>query len=666
MSCTPSTGSFRLLDGIAGWEYERVDRLIGADHAGGLQLDERRPGPCVVHRAVAERCLLPAQLAADGRGSWYLATTGRLLRLSDCGTRFEPVDAASFDAVDLRAVAVEGDLLAVADHGRSRIRLLRGTQRIVGEIDLGPVGLRPSAVAITRLGQVVVAGAREVAQVEIDGTIGDRACLPTIDPVVAIGPARVCGGGDADETSLLVVTDSGGDWRRVWAADLAAHRVRPVERSELECCRGNHEVTTAEGFCITRSTDRVTRRLCFDWDGAELAQQLGVPAVPLEPTGSLLTVPLDSGVDGCRWQRVRVELSEPARPGALAVEVVSLTDRDEVPAEHDWHALVDTTDGMIQQPPGRYLRLRLTLRGDGTATPVVIRVRLDFERASSFDRLPAVYRQEPEAADFGARFMALFDAVVQGIDDSIDSAIGRLDPLDPSLDDRLLPALARWLGLDTDPSWPSEGLRHVLARAGHFAAGAGTTAGLVELVQTLFGMTLHIDELGRTRPWGALGRSTAAPSAHDRSGARLRDVYLSTRSRAAVRLGVSVLGRTPVDGAADPDRAVYRTGAHRVRVHVPSGLPHVARERIRAFVVANLPATLATDVRFARPGFVVSPGTVVGIGTSLFALPVPVLRGDFDHQVVLGQASLLARGSDSGATVTVGRRAAVGIDTTLG
>jgi phage tail-like protein len=665
MSCGPKAGSFRLLDGVVGWDAECADGLVGLDDPGGIRLDEARSRPCVVHRATVGRCVVPAALAVDRDGTWYLAGGTRVLRLAPCDHVFRPIAAASFEAIDIRAVAWSGDLLATVDAGRDVIRLLHGGVRTVQEVDVARLGLRPDAVAITRFGELILAAGREVVALGLDGTIRDRVCLPTSDPVVAIAPVCLCSPGSVPATSLVVVTDAGGEWCGVWAVDLIDHSVRAVHGAELECCRGHTELTTAtEGFCLARSSSGVETTSCFDWSGAPLD---ALPAVaarpPLVPEGRLLTTPLDSGVDGCRWHRVRVDVSEPLPPGALVVEVVSLTSRDEVPAEHDWDVLADATDGLIRQPPGRYLRVRLTLRPTGTTSPVARGIRLDFERSTSFEHLPAVYGEDLDAADFGARFLALFDASIGAIDESLDRAIGRLDPLSPLVTDELLPALARWLGIEADAAWPPDRLRRLLTRANHLAERAGTTTGLVDLVETLFGVVVVVEELGRCRPWAALGGRAAHQD--DGSVARLGEVRISTRSRAAVRLGSSVLGRTAVDGAADPDQLPYITGANRVRVHVPAGLSVAERARLRPCIVANLPATVAADVRFGRPGFVVSAGVVVGIDTAVRPLEPAVLGGDEDHRPVVGGPTVLAAGAGGGATVTVGRRASVGITTTV-
>jgi len=66
-------------------------------------------------------------------------------------------------------------------------------------------------------------------------------------------------------------------------------------------------------------------------------------------------------------------------------------------SERDWQdGPAGSFDFLIDQPPGRYLFLRLRLVGCGAATPVVRQVRLDFPRVTSLELLPPVYRGTPD------------------------------------------------------------------------------------------------------------------------------------------------------------------------------------------------------------------------------------------------------------------------------
>jgi len=93
-----------------------------------------------------------------------------------------------------------------------------------------------------------------------------------------------------------------------------------------------------------------------------------------------------------------------------------------VPHQRDWQTgPLGSVDFLVrQQPPGRYLFVRLRFTGGGKATPVVRRVFLEFPRKTSLDLLPPVYRDNPDAEDFSERFLSLFDASIADLDRAIE------------------------------------------------------------------------------------------------------------------------------------------------------------------------------------------------------------------------------------------------------
>ena len=66
-------------------------------------------------------------------------------------------------------------------------------------------------------------------------------------------------------------------------------------------------------------------------------------------------------------------------------------------------------DAFISGRPGRYLWLRLSLDGEGSATPSIERVRVYYPRQSSLRFMPAVFTEHPEGRDFLARYFSIAD-----------------------------------------------------------------------------------------------------------------------------------------------------------------------------------------------------------------------------------------------------------------
>ncbi|MCB9563780.1 MAG: phage tail protein [Kofleriaceae bacterium] len=397
------------------------------------------------------------------------------------------------------------------------------------------------------------------------------------------------------------------------------------------------------------------RRRWYDGCGRPLAEPPPPPlAAPRRRDGWVELGPLDSGRPRCVWHRVRIDGELPARSW-LAVEVATVEDAGASPHADDWQRVENAPlDFLIAQPPGRYLWLRLRLRGDGHVSPRLRRIRVDFPRATAAEHLPAVFRDRAEGGDFLDAFLSLFDATIGDLDDAIARFPALLDPaVTPAA---ALPWLASLLDLGLDPAWPEDRRRALIAALPELYRRRGTPEGLRRAVELTFGVTPAIEELGAVPPFGALG------------GVRVGTVRLFGRGRARARLGGSRLGQTRLDSYGDPDGDARAALAYRIRVQVPA-IAGVAgpqgRARLARLVDAQKPAHVAATIRVGAAVPLVGVGAAVGIDTALRALPAPVLGGA-DGNVRLRRTTILWPGARRvGATLSVGRAAAVGVHTLL-
>src|SRR5262249_31300847 len=261
-----------------------------------------------------------------------------------------------------------------------------------------------------------------------------------------------------------------------------------------------------KGFCVSEpDCQGGTATACFARQGGQPAKPGDVipPVIAKPPAprgGVFMTRAIDSYLPRCRWHRLRVDADLPAGTSIrVAVATSEMTEDgkaigDPFAADYagdglfhrtDWHR-VTGTDFLIDQPPGRYLFVALQLTGTGPTSPVVRQVRLDFPRATSLDRLPEGYREDPEAEDFTERFLALFDASLEDLDRSVERFPALLDPaLTP---ESVLPWLGSFLGLEFDPSWPPELRRRLLQLETGLARKRGTRAGLAGALSAVFGL----------------------------------------------------------------------------------------------------------------------------------------------------------------------------------
>jgi phage tail-like protein len=231
------------------------------------------------------------------------------------------------------------------------------------------------------------------------------------------------------------------------------------------------------------------------------------------------------------------------------------------------------------------------------------------------DDLPAVFSEDPRGRDFTERFVGLFDAWLEDVDDVLDRRAALLDPA--ALPDDALGWLGGLIGLGFEAEMPVARRRQLLAAAPDLYRRRGTPRGLLDTVRIALGVSATVEEPARQRPWGAVGSS------------RLGAVRLFGRSDARFRLGTSRLGRAPMVAQGDPDLDALRAGTHRVRVHLPpvtdDGAP-VDAPLVARVVRSQAPAHLATTV--APPsstGFAAGLARV-GVDTVL-TLPDPAVLG---------------------------------------
>ena len=140
-------------------------------------------------------------------------------------------------------------------------------------------------------------------------------------------------------------------------------------------------------------------------------------------------------------------------------------------------------DALFRAPPGRFLFLKIKLRGFHDHSPVLARLQVHFPRQSWMSYLPAVYGETMPPDRFPERFLAIFQTLYEGVERQIDDLPAWLDAdVAPA---EALPALASWLGLNTDDRLDTEILRQEIKRAPGSFRGRGTRHGLKVLLNHL-------------------------------------------------------------------------------------------------------------------------------------------------------------------------------------
>lgn len=287
---------------------------------------------------------------------------------------------------------------------------------------------------------------------------------------------------------------------------------------------------------------------------------------------------------------------------------------------------IETLEGLVKCPPGRYLWLRVTLRGTKRRTPALAAIRATFPRPSILDHLPAFWRGDPDAAKTMDETLSLFEGFLTELDVRIDALPRLFDPR--SCPDEALDWLAGFLALALDPRLAADARRTLVREGAALFRQRGTVPGLSRLLTIVAGARVDLVEAFRLRrrAIGVLGED-----AGEAMGAILGP---------GLALGGGT-GATPA-GDDDPLVAFCRPYAHRFTVVVFRPRDEALAGILETAIERNKPAHTVHEVCWLEAGFRVGVTTFVGFGTRLGDVdtftPAVVGQSPLGAPAVLGQA----------------------------
>lgn len=539
----------------------------------------------------------------------------------------------TWDPVDV-ADAADGTLV-VTDAANGLVHRISLDGRWLGATNGSGPGLpalvRPTAVAVDRCHRVHV-----------------------LDE--ATGRLRVLAADGSGESSIDSVDDLRGRLRPTALAsdpdgNIYVHGTAPNTSSAVVCVASPGTPVTTSG--VDCASPVVASALAFDGSGHPLVAAPGAGVRVLEPcaferSGTITSDPLDSQTSECRWHRVALTGS---LPDLTSVEVHTTT-AELAPSTDEAAELPDTAwqlaarwtgpadgswDCLVSSPPGRFLIVRLVVRGSGHVTPRVTRIEVEAPRQTSARHLPAVWRSTPETADFLDRLTAVVDRAWDDLDRTIDDLPALLDPAATPADEGrdFLTWLASWFELANRLAIPEPVLRRLVANAAALYEAKGTPQGLRDLVRILLGLDLDADlpvpgllEGHQLRRWALLGEDGRGPS-------RLGDCATLWGARIEDRLqvaGHATIGQVRLLDTPDPWRDPLHHHAHRVTVFVPAARcagqssPAAIERAVELFAPAHVVAT----VEWVRPQFRVGVQATIGVDAALGRYPAGAVVGDVD------------------------------------
>jgi phage tail-like protein len=478
---------------------------------------------------------------------------------------------------------------------------------------------------------------------------------------------------------------------------------QPTEISDIASAFGKLPLSVdAEGRLVLAGLCRAagaapTGSGVFDLGGAPLAASPAPwPAAVYATAGRLVTTPLDSRIAGCVWHRIIVEgldlpahtrLSIRARTDeiVLPIDLAATADDPAWSAPQSWRGpLRGYVECLFTTNPGRYLWLEITLQGPGTATPSIASCEIEFPRIPLRRYLPAAFAQDPVTAEFGDRFLAIFDQTFRSVESEIDNEAALFDPR--STPPGMLDWLASWVGLRF-PGGATVADKRRLLRATPLLYGR---RGTVEGLRRLLILYLNLERGAcpeRPCRWGPTCPPAACqplePDAHLPKMLlehwRLRRWLVLGQGRlgeASQLWGESILNRSRLDDNAqlnvtqlklerDPIRDPFHAEAHIFSVFLPAGCARkpVQRQRVEALIRAEAPAHTKPIVHWVEPNMRLGVQSTLGFDSVIGMRHPAPLRLD---AAKLGRASVLRAERPPRGGVPIERNTRLGAGTRLG
>jgi phage tail-like protein len=178
----------------------------------------------------------------------------------------------------------------------------------------------------------------------------------------------------------------------------------------------------------------------------------------------------------------------------------------------------ETYEGIVNAEPGRYLWIRLILRGNTALSPQIRAVRIEHPGTDWMVRLPEVFSDDPAGADFLFRYLSLPDGELADLDARAASRDLLLEPFGAPAE--ALSWIASLFGLALDERWSETSRRQLLAEVTCLWRRRGTLGALTRMLEIYLGVRPVIVESWRLRAMGggAVGGGLAAdpfgPYAH--------------------------------------------------------------------------------------------------------------------------------------------------------
>lgn len=461
-------------------------------------------------------------------------------------------------------------------------------------------------------------------------------------------------------TGLIHIRGTGGASLAQWDTGLA----RPVgivthgatlyagdnAGRQLIVLRDGHRSGQAHGYARPVAAITVDRRrdeLLVHTGSAELPVRLAVRGA-FRDRGILWGGPFrnpSSRRDPMHLLRAQIEATRPGTHFRLHVcSDAPVVDPDSADPFSDpcWRQrpiAPDASQTLVEGAPLDDMWVGILLTGDGSASPVLSQIRVDFDHTTYLRRLPVLYQRDATSRDLLARWLTLFESL-------FDQAHRRIEALPALFDPDATPGtaldwLASWVGVTLPADEAAR--RSTIADALASHARRGTPAGLRSALRMYAGIEAVIEEpITHAECWRLPGQTPADEDPRP-SGLGFSTMLASGDPQGAVVGATTTLGETFLTPTP-----LFADVAHRFTLRLYQGGRFSADTvaAARAVVEREMPAHTAYHVCVIEPKMRVGVQARLGLDAIIGGPPSPtVLANDAAPGLVLGGEPPLALGT---------------------
>jgi phage tail-like protein len=306
-----------------------------------------------------------------------------------------------------------------------------------------------------------------------------------------------------------------------------------------------------------------------------------------------------------------------------------------------------------------YVWIGAELWSDGTASPALSQMQLDFDHVTYLQHLPDIYGEHPEGRQLLGRLLSVFESVFEDVESSIGGLPELFDPAAAPID--WLPWLAGWLDVELEEAWDQAAKRRAIATAFELHGLRGTRRGLEAALRRTMGIDVVVEEPIVQASWWTLPDDAAPTETGEVSILGVTTMLVAAEAQGAVVGTTATLDGSHLIAEDQMGEPLFQDLAHRfiIRLYLGADFTPQTLSRVAEVLECERPAHATYHICTIEPCMRVGFQARLGIDTIVAgpAMPSRMDGGRWQRsQIILGgrRPGRLDRESRVGQTTRLG------------